>query len=59
MNGRFESRADIDPGFKNAVVSAKIEATELPSRIGSVKLPAISGGAIGNLEGTYAFPEKQ
>jgi hypothetical protein len=58
MNGRFESRADIDPGLKNAVVSAKIEATELPSRIGSVKLPAISGGAVGNLEGTYAFPEK-
>ena len=58
MNGRFESRADIDPGFKNAAVSAKIEATELPSQIGSVKLPAISGGAIGNLEGTYSFPEK-
>ena len=57
MNGRFESRADIDPGFKNAAVSAKIEATELPSRIGSVTLPAISGGAIGNLEGTYSFPE--
>jgi hypothetical protein len=58
MNGRFESRADIDPGFKNAAVSAKIEATELPSQIGSVKLPAISGGAIGNLEGTYSFPEQ-
>ena len=58
MNGRFEARADMDPGFKNAAVSAKIEATELPSQIGSVKLPAISGGAIGNLEGTYSFPEK-
>lgn len=58
INGRFESRADIDPGFKNAVVSAKIEATELPSQIGSVKLPGIPGGAVGNLEGTYSFPEK-
>ena len=58
INGRFESRADIDPSFKNAVVSAKIEATELPSQIGSVKLPGIPGGAVGNLEGTYSFPER-
>jgi hypothetical protein len=58
INGRFESRADIDPGFKNATVSAKIEATELPFQIGSIKLPAISGGAVGNLEGTYSFSER-
>jgi hypothetical protein len=58
INGRFESRADIDPSFKNAAVSAKIEATELPSQIGSVKLPDIPGGAVGNLEGTYSFPER-
>jgi hypothetical protein len=58
ISGRFESLAEIDPDFKNAIVSAKIEATELPSQIGSVKVPAISGGAGGNLEGTYSFSEK-
>jgi hypothetical protein len=58
VSGRVDSRADIDPGFKNATVSANIEASELPSQIGSVKLPAISGGAIGNLEGTYSFAER-
>ena len=36
MNGRFESRADIDPGLKNAVVSAKIEQPNFP--LGSVPL---------------------
>ena len=58
IKGRFETHADIDPSSKNAVVSAKIEATELPSQIGSVKLPDIRGGAVGNLEGTYSFPER-
>jgi hypothetical protein len=58
INGRFESRADIDPDFKNATVSAKIEATELPFQIGSIKLPAISGAAVGTLEGSYSFPER-
>ncbi len=57
INGRFESRADIDPGFKNAALSVKIVATDLPAQIGSVKLPTIPGGAVGNLEGTYSFPE--
>jgi len=56
INARFESRADIDTSFKNAVVSAKIEVTELPSQIGSIKLAGIPGGAVGNLEGTYSFP---
>jgi hypothetical protein len=58
INGRFESRADIDSAFKNATVSATIEATDLPSQIGSVKLPSIPGGAVGTLEGTYSFPER-
>src|SRR4029453_8437733 len=58
INGRFESRADIDPDFKNATVLANIEASDLPSQIGSVQLPAISGGAVGNLEGTYSFAER-
>ena len=58
INGRFETRTEIDPSFKNATVSANIEATELPSQIGSVELPSISGGAIGNLEGTYSFRER-
>ena len=58
INGRFESRADIDSAFKNATVSATIEATDIPSQIGSVKLPGIPGGAVGNLEGTYSFPER-
>jgi hypothetical protein len=58
ISGRFESRADIDPSFKNAALSVNIEATALPSQIGSVKLPAIPGGAVGTLEGSYSFPEK-
>jgi hypothetical protein len=58
INGRFESRADIDSGFKIAHVSAKIEASDLPSQIGSVRLPAISGGVVGNFEGAYSFQEK-
>jgi hypothetical protein len=57
ISGRFESRADIDAAFKTATVSATIDASELPSHIGSVKLPAISGGAVG-LEGSYSFPER-
>ena len=36
LNGRFESRADIDPGFKNAAVSGQIKAIDLPSQIGSI-----------------------
>jgi hypothetical protein len=58
INGRFESRAEIDPGFKIATVSANIKASDLPSQIGSVQLPAISGGAVGRLEGAYSFPER-
>ncbi|HEX9272485.1 MAG TPA: hypothetical protein VGA01_09765, partial [Candidatus Binatia bacterium] len=58
VSGRFESLAEIDPDFKNAIVSAKIEVTELPSQIGSVNVPAISGGAIGKLEGAYSFPDR-
>ncbi len=58
ISGRFESRGDIDPGFKVATVSANIEASDLPSEIGSVQLPAISGGIVGSLEGAYSFPER-
>ena len=58
INGRFESRADIDPGFKSAAVSAQIKAIDLPSQIGSIKLPAISGGAVATLEASYSFPKK-
>src|SRR5262245_31667379 len=58
INGRFESRADIDSSFKIASVSANIEASDLPSQIGSVRLPAISGVIVGSLEGAYSFQEK-
>ena len=58
VNGRLQSLVEIDAGFKQAIVSAKIEATELPGQIGSVKLPVIAGGGVGSLEGTYSFPEE-
>src|SRR4030095_5055400 len=58
INGRSESLPNNNPDLKIAPVSEKIEATELPFQIGSIKLPAISGGAVGNLEGTYSFPER-
>ena len=58
INGRFESRAEIDPGFKNVVVSAQIKAIDLPSQIGSITIPAIPGGAVATLEVSYFFPEK-
>jgi hypothetical protein len=58
INGRFESSADIDPGFKNSKVRAKIEAIDLPAQIGSITLPAISEGTVVTLEAGYSFAEK-
>jgi hypothetical protein len=57
INGRFESRADIDTGFKNAVVSAQIKAIDLPSQIGSITIPAIPGGAVATFDANYSFPD--
>jgi hypothetical protein len=59
LTGQFDSRANVDPGFKEAVVSAHIETKELPPQIGPLKLPAIPGRAIGTLTGSYFFPDKR
>ncbi|HEY6367340.1 MAG TPA: hypothetical protein VI585_21370, partial [Candidatus Binatia bacterium] len=58
LTGQFDSRANVDPGFKEAVVSAHLETTELPVQIGSVKLAAMPGGAVGTLAGSYLFSDK-
>jgi hypothetical protein len=58
LTGRFDSRANVDPSFKEAVVSAYIETKELAAQMGSVKLPVMPGGAVATLSGSYFFPEK-
>jgi hypothetical protein len=59
LTGQFDSRAKVDPSFKEAVVSAHIETKELPSQIGPLELPpAMPGGAAGTLTGNYFFSDK-
>jgi hypothetical protein len=58
LTGQFDSRANVDPSFKEAVVSAHIETKELPSQIGPLKLPAIPGETVVTLAGSYFFPDK-
>jgi hypothetical protein len=58
LTGQFDSRANVDPSFKEAAVSAHLETKELPSQIGSLKLPAIPGETVGTLTGSYFFPDK-
>lgn len=59
MSGKFESRADIDPDFESAAFSASIQASELPTQIGMVKLATLPGDATGTVEGRYQFSEKR
>jgi hypothetical protein len=59
MSGQFDSRADIDPGFKSATFSASIRASELPTQIAAVKLAVIPGGITGTVEGNYQFSEQR
>ncbi len=58
LTGQFDSRANVDPSFKEAAVSAHIETKELPARIGSLKLTEMPGATVGTLSGVYFFPDQ-
>lgn len=57
ITGQFDLQADVEPSFEEAAVSAHIQIKELPARIGSLKLAALAGGAVGTLSGSYLLPE--
>jgi hypothetical protein len=58
ITGQFDSQANVEPSFKEAVVSAHIETKELPSQVGPVKLAVPPGTTVGTLAGSYLFPDK-
>lgn len=59
ITGLFEAQADIDPSFKSAAFSASIQASELPTHIGAIRLAAVPGGTTGSAKGSYQFSEKK
>jgi hypothetical protein len=58
ITGQFNSRANVEPSFREAVISAHIETKDLPSQIGPLRLPAMPGVAAGTLTGSYFFSDK-
>ncbi|HXV79490.1 MAG TPA: hypothetical protein VEG60_06400, partial [Candidatus Binatia bacterium] len=57
ISGQFDLQADVEPSFKQAAVSGRVQIKELPAQIGSVQLVALTGETIGTLSGHYLLAE--